>query len=440
MKRLVGITSAIAISTLNLAVSLPVFGQNSYSGFGRSNPVNIEPPNTVKLKVPNTVNPKVLPVKIYPNTVLRLGSLPDLIIETARIRLASNCRVNRPALYVEATVKNIGRGRSPSRTNVGIVSAKDSRIRWSNGKGIPALNPGAKTTVTFPIYYLRSNPQSMLGQHTFNLTVNKRRLNGRRWIRESNTRNNNYRPISINVPNGHCNVQAPPKVKKISANLIARLIKSAANGTKLHLHNLGPKRGHIDSYHKEDASYIKLSNSLGGTTQRFTIPEHKINVHLGAWRYYINKVNLSDFDMERDGNRFKFSLFFESQDTELKGYHTGSVVDLGDNGAPDVQMDNMRLDVYLKPAKDSQGRLTYSPLGVNDVRFSANIYCRRIPFCSNYKTAISKAIKDAVRGRLNSSTTRNQFAAGLKPVLRRLGIGRIISVRIQGSDLVFVYR
>ncbi|AFY52925.1 CARDB domain-containing protein [Rivularia sp. PCC 7116] len=381
------------------------------------------------------VNPGINPT-INPN--IKFAFLPDLIIEKASIRLAANCRVNKPALYVNAIVKNIGRAKSPKRMDVGIVSARDASTGWGNGKGIPTLNPGAKTTVTFPIYYLKSKPQSMLGKHTFELTVNKGR-----FIKESNFKNNTYKAVSINVPAGHCNVQPPAKVKKINADLIARLIKGAVNGTELHLHNRGKKSG--DSYHKKNASYIKLSNLLGGTKQAFNIPETKIDAGAYGWlRYYVNDINLSSFDIKRDGNRFKLSLFFESNGTELKGYHTARFVDFGDKGAPDIQMNNMRLDVYLTPTKDSRGRLTYGQVGVKfDAKIQAGGVCnfKTVNFCgSSYKRRIAKGIEDGVRAQLNNSTTRNKLAAAFAPQLNRFGIGKIVRVRIQGSYLVIEHQ
>ncbi|MEM7553650.1 MAG: CARDB domain-containing protein [Cyanobacteria bacterium P01_A01_bin.84] len=376
--------------------------------------------------------PTQTPIQVNPN--VKLALLPDLIIEKANIRLASNCAVNRPALYVSAIVKNIGRGTSPKRTDVGIVGAKDTKIGWGNGKGIPALKPGARTTVTFPIYYLKSQPKLMLGRHIFNLTVNKGGA-----IKESNTKNNGYRPVSINVPAGHCNLKGATKIRKINADLIARLIKGAVNGSELHLHNRGGKRG--DSYHQKNASYIKLSRLLGGTTQKFTIPETKIDAKAYGWlRYYVNDVNLSRFDIKRDGNRFKLSLFFESNGTELKGYHTARFVDFGDKGAPDIQMNNMRLDIFLTPAKDSRGRLTYSQADVKfDAKIQAGGICnfKTVNFCgSSYKSKIAKGIENAVRAQINNPTTRNKLAAAFAPQLTKFGIGKIVSVRIQGSYLI----
>ena len=233
------------------------------------------------------------------------------------------------------------------------------------------------------------------------------------------------------------------KVRKINADLMARLIKRAVGGSKLRLHNVGRKRG--DSYLRKNASYIQLSRLLGGTTQRFTVPETKIDAGAYGWlRYYINDVNLSRFDMKREGSRFKLSLFFESSGTELKGYHTARFVDFGDKGAPDVQMNNMRLDVYLTPARDSRGRFTYSQA---DVKFNANIQAsgicnfKTVNFCgTSYKRRIAKGIESAVRAQLNNPTTRNRLAAGFAPQLRRFGIKNIVSVRIQGSYLVIKHR
>lgn len=238
-------------------------------------------------------------------------------------------------------------------------------------------------------------------------------------------------------------VLAQTQVRKMNATLVANLIKDSLKGTQLHLHNLGSKSG--SSYHKSNSSYIQFGKSLGGNKQIFTIPETKVDAGSYGWlRYYVNDVNLSSFDIKQDGNRFKVTLLFESNGTELKGYHTAKLVDLGDKGAPDVEMDNMRLDVYLTPGNDAQGRLTYNQVEVNfDANIQAGGICKfkTINFCGNsYKRQIAVGIENAVRAQLDNPTTRNQLAAAFSPVMKALNIGKITKVYIQGSTMFVEYQ
>lgn len=137
------------------------------------------------------------------NPALRVLPLPDLVIRTASIRRARDCRSGAPALYVTARVSNIGHATSAAKPNVGMVQARETGgVNWGNGHGLPALAPGQTTSVTFPIYYLQSHPAHMLGTHSFKLTVN---AGG--WIHESNTANNAYGPVTVTLPPGSCGLR-----------------------------------------------------------------------------------------------------------------------------------------------------------------------------------------------------------------------------------------
>jgi hypothetical protein len=127
-------------------------------------------------------------------------SKPDLIIESAKLKLGEACRERSPVLYAIVQVKNIGTAASTARSDVGLVGAMDSTgSGWGNGVGLRSLNPGESAVVTIPVYYLIDNPAYMFGSHNFDI-----RVNGGSWIEESNTGNNNYGPVSIEIPKGFC--------------------------------------------------------------------------------------------------------------------------------------------------------------------------------------------------------------------------------------------
>ena len=125
---------------------------------------------------------------------------PDLIIESAKLKLGEVCRERSPVVYATVQVKNIGTAASTARSDVGLVGAMDSTgSGWGNGVGLRSLNPGESAVVTIPVYYLIDNPAYMPGSHKFDI-----RVNGGSWIEESNTGNNNYGPVSIEIPKGFC--------------------------------------------------------------------------------------------------------------------------------------------------------------------------------------------------------------------------------------------
>lgn len=137
------------------------------------------------------------------NPVLKEGRLPDLVIRAASIRPARTCQSGAPVLYVTARVSNIGHGPSPAKLTVGMVQARDTDgVNWGNGHGLPALQPGQTTSVTFPIYYLQSNPAHMQGTHAFKLTVN-----AGKWVQESNVANNGFGPVKVTLPRGFCGLR-----------------------------------------------------------------------------------------------------------------------------------------------------------------------------------------------------------------------------------------
>jgi hypothetical protein len=128
---------------------------------------------------------------------------PDLVIEWTKLRLGTVCNPRSAVLHAVVKVKNIGSGSSPARSDVGLVGAMDATgSGWGNGVGLPLLRPGESYTATIPIYYLIDDPAYMRGRHEFEM-----RVNSGSWIEESDTRNNGYMPVSIEIPAGFCSLK-----------------------------------------------------------------------------------------------------------------------------------------------------------------------------------------------------------------------------------------
>lgn len=121
---------------------------------------------------------------------------PYLVIERAAIAPTGVCRPGEPVLAVTAQIANLGAGSSVAVIGLGMVSAMHAARNWGNGSGVPALQPGQRATVTFPIYYLVSEPRSMPGRHTFQV-----RLNAGNWF-PAEAAQVEHAPVDVTLPDG----------------------------------------------------------------------------------------------------------------------------------------------------------------------------------------------------------------------------------------------
>lgn len=240
--------------------------------------------------------------------------------------------------------------------------------------------------------------------------------------------------------------QAPQREVRISAPLIAALVEATAQGTQMHLNNHGPRRG--NSWQVANDSYVRLPSILGGGEYRFNIPEAVKDLDcgwacpdLGDAKFYVNDLNLDRVQVGWQNPTFKLSLFFEGNGREVKGYHTGSLKSLGDNGMPDLQINNARLDVYLRPVARN-GRLSYSVVKTDfNADMQATGGCKVLGFdiCDflfDYKDKLAAQVKNQVLTRLNDPALRDRVADAIQPELQRQRIGQVTRVKTSGNDLI----
>lgn len=124
-------------------------------------------------------------------------SLPDLMVDSVKVRLSQQCRPSAPLFYVTARVTNNGAA-IPQTTDTLVYAVEDSVDSWGNGISLPPLNTGLSETVTFPIYFLKAEPEAMAGTHKFMIRVRSKA------IAESDTGNNQYGPVSVTIPRTLC--------------------------------------------------------------------------------------------------------------------------------------------------------------------------------------------------------------------------------------------
>lgn len=244
-------------------------------------------------------------------------------------------------------------------------------------------------------------------------------------------------------------LESPGIDVSIPATILSTIANNLVQGSQLHLNNFGSKQG--NSWHKPNDSYIRLPQQLGGGEHRFNLPEKTVDLDcgtfcpdLGTGRFYVQDWNLQTAQVSWQHPQFKLSLVFEGNGREIKGFHTGSI-SLGDNGMPDANIDNARLDLFIRPAV-LNGRLSYQ---VASADFNANIQATgacnlRIlgfgidgcKYLYPYKTELTKQVEAQVRARLNDPALRTQVANAIQPTLNQYGIGTITQVSVNGDTLV----
>jgi hypothetical protein len=239
--------------------------------------------------------------------------------------------------------------------------------------------------------------------------------------------------------------EPPGQDVRVPTQLLVTVINNVLPGTQLHLNNFGPKHG--KSWHKPNDSFVKLPPLLGGNQFVFNLPEGVKDLDCGILcpdagdaKFYVQDWNLNTAQVGWQSPTFKLSLSMESNGREIKGFHTGAL-SLGDNGVPDVEINNARMDVYLRPIA-ANGKLSYT---ITSVDFNANIQATGacnifgLDICNplfGYKNTIVSLVETQVRNRLNDQALRDRVSNAVQPVLNQFGIRQITKVSVSGNDLV----
>ena len=237
-----------------------------------------------------------------------------------------------------------------------------------------------------------------------------------------------------------------PKIKelRLPVSIFTGLIKNKFNGLKIHLNNYGSRHGY--SWYKGNSSYAKLPSSLGDTKHSFSIdPINKF-----PYRYYINDINLKSLKVATSGNKFVLKFAFEEQGTEIKGrcatknYLKKALCIKGsDASAPDIHINQAVASVFLTPSVRNDS-ISFSTVKTD---FNANIRvgktCQALGgLCTSvfdYKSYIKKEVSKALKKIINKNSIRNKIASTLHGELKKVGIKKIVSVKIKGQTLIIRY-
>jgi hypothetical protein len=238
--------------------------------------------------------------------------------------------------------------------------------------------------------------------------------------------------------------RGPSRVLRVPATLVAGVLNSAVQGTRLHLDNYGPMHG--QSHQLDNGSFLRW----GGVTYPFTLPEIQYDLDCGFFcpdigqaRFYVDNLDMTSIAIGWARPSFRATLSFESNGREVKGWYTDATTGIeSDSLMPDVNIDNARLALALTPVADA-GRLSYR---VASVGLSANIQATGAcdlgwdvcDFFGSYKARIKSEIENRVRTKLSDPSVRGFAAAALDTFLTGRGMPTVNRVFIEGDTLVLV--
>ncbi|HXI13788.1 MAG TPA: hypothetical protein VNM92_14260 [Thermoanaerobaculia bacterium] len=247
---------------------------------------------------------------------------------------------------------------------------------------------------------------------------------------------------------------------RINGAELATIVQKAFSGTIIRLHQQSPP-GLKDP---RSGSFVQLGPQLGRVVIPFAIPPHEFSLGpFGSARYYVNDVNSnpdalvnSPAGTVRMGQTitvgatpatFIVTIRFEDSGTEIKGVPLGRMERLKDETVPDVEINNIRLQILLYPAALPNGQITFKPSlvtffgdiqarGVADL----SLFGRRFDFLNeltNYKAEIKRAIEGEVKRIIDQNLNRIGSAIQSEAGRRGSAIGvRISGVRFEGTTLV----
>lgn len=290
------------------------------------------------------------------------------------------------------------------------------------------------------------------GTYTFSPQLSPRDCPGGSWSPAS--RSVSYTVSVQSVRSQDFGYSVPLAETRIATARLTSLIEGCMRGTQIRINNHGPRHG--NSWLVANDSFLRLSSCLGGEEAHFTPPEVAINAPIRVrvrMLYYMNDVNLQLIDVGTEGRSFKLTFQFEDVGTELKGHCIKEELIGGgwkdcpvgtDKGAPDVQIQGMRVHVLLEPTA-YLGGITF---GRVQVRFEGSIQAggicnvHGIDICDrlgHYKREVQQQIEQAFSNLINRGSARPAVARVFREILDARAIGEVRSARIEGDNFVITH-
>lgn len=240
--------------------------------------------------------------------------------------------------------------------------------------------------------------------------------------------------------------------RRIEGAAVAAAIQRAFTGTRIHLDNFTAdrfNRNGRESWFRGQESSIRLGPDLGDAETRFTVPE----AIEGTLVYYVNDLNANRVTARAQGDFIIVSFDFESRGTEIRGRcitfrgrSEFACADGPERSAPDAQIENARLDVFLSPARDANGRLTFTRMRV---AFNGEVRARGgAQFNPGQRAALERLLNNLMQRQIRPTVEANmrrlleqpgvraRLAASLQPLIDNARLGSITTLRMEAGDLV----
>ncbi len=342
---------------------------------------------------------------------------------TREIRVCPN------VLTVSGDIRITNCGAGPG--NVRVKAYRGGRhVRTVSGQGVPGNDFAIRYQMDLP-------PSNTESEVELRPELTGITCTGGGWMPDHNTVRLDY--DHARVTQGF-EYRVGMETRRIAMSIVSGLVQDAFRGTAIRINNYDPTTHRI----RENDSFVRLSDALGGTERRFNIGP----AVSGPRKYYINDINLASTRVLPAGNELRVAMVFESNGTELigtcgqDGFDAGCVA-----GAPDVEA-RIAVDIYFTldryyshaaPISLSFSRVRVVP----NVDAQADGLCLALDFlCSainDYRGLIRTVVQQSFMNVLDTTAVRDEIARALLPSLRGLRIGTLNSVRIEGGDLVLAY-
>lgn len=228
--------------------------------------------------------------------------------------------------------------------------------------------------------------------------------------------------------------KAAPATTRIAGSTLAASMENALQGLDVHL-----DCDVVDAEGKHvGRSYVSLPEKLGGGRTLFSIPDQVVDLgSLGQVSYQLRDVNLSKLAVKANEKDYLLTLWFEDKGLELVPARAKA----GGFGqlAPDVNMDQMRLEVTLTPkqgaAQIEKGKVAFDA----DIRPAAQGLAALAG--SESLGGLRETLRREIEKQINQSLASPELFAALNAQLKteltsQVKSGALDSARFDGTDVV----
>ncbi|MCP5060102.1 MAG: hypothetical protein GY937_25650 [bacterium] len=228
----------------------------------------------------------------------------------------------------------------------------------------------------------------------------------------------------------------------LAVSLVEGLLRSSFRGLQVRLNNYDPARRGGTRFLPGDA-FIDLPEALGGRRIALDLPE----IREGAFRYYVQDLNLDGIHVGHEGERFHVRLDFESAGNELKGHCFGDLTDGclagSDSSAPDGHVNRVAVDIFFDAIRYNVGGGTGGDVSIGNVEvsMSADLAINGIlgPIFELIEGEIQGRVipplEANLRAQLSTRAFQTQVAEGIRSATGGL-IGNVQGVNLVGSNLI----